>query len=357
MRYLLEIFIFLTILLSQSVFCYQGPFEAYPLKIKFNCMSGSAYDAIKIAGISAPEWNQGNSNNFGYIKNQTNRIVHVKFYCNLDSSKVLQVDVSVNSGDDFGSLTDRQIAFSGNESDYCTFVTDGAVPASVGIRQFTWKWEIEFVRFTEPGTPVESTTGDVNYTSHEYYTIINAPVAPESEPSTTILEYACTWANGTTSSGSACNAILDNGFDAHYTWNWDCHRLSSDFVRLVASLGISASQHRWSSIDWDVGNMVYQETRAINPVGPAHGHGSINWAWHQWAEANGSQRDPSAAYSRSGSWGGYEDYLFTYYLEAINSSTAIWVENQSGQSQGCEAPGHRYYSSSPTVYNWRGPDH
>lgn len=83
------------------------------------------------------------------------------------------------------------------------------------------------------------------------------------------------------------------------------------------------------------------------------------WSWHQWAEAAGSQRDPSAAASKSGAWGGYEDDLFTHYYECTNSVPfgATWVANQSGQSSGCEVyPTNCTYNSSPTVYSWRGPD-
>ena len=103
--------------------------------------------------------------------------------------------------------------------------------------------------------------------------------------------------------------------------------------------------------------MSYQRTKSIDPVGSTWGQGVIEWAWHQWSEAASSQRDPSTATSKSGNWGGYEDDLFTHYEQRIGSYPYYqWVPNQSGQSSGCEAPEHRIYSSSPPVYDWRGPD-
>lgn len=180
------------------------------------------------------------------------------------------------------------------------------------------------------------------------------------EPWTSVLNYACDWASGKSDANSICVDILNNGFDAHYTWDMDCHRLSSDFVRLISSLGISATLHKWSSKNLYVGDMSYQRTRSINPVGPTWGQGTIEWAWHQWAEAVSSQQDPSANTSLSGNWGAYEDYLFTQYERKIASSPYYeWVANQSGQSSGCEAPSHRYYYDYPTYaifYDWRGPD-
>ena len=100
-------------------------------------------------------------------------------------------------------------------------------------------------------------------------------------------------------------------------------------------------------------------TYAIDPVGATWGNQAIEWWWHQWAQAEGAQRDPSAAASVVGIWGVYEDYLFSNYEKVISDSPiqTQWVPNQPGQSLGCEAPAHRTYSSNPPLYDWRGPDH
>jgi hypothetical protein len=225
------------------------------------------------------------------------------------------------------------------------------VPTSVGKHLFYWDWKYKISTSTES----MGSTGE-----HLLYTVLATPVVPMTAPSLEILDYACTWASGTTTSSGVCSDILSNGFGNHYTWNMDCHRLASDFVRLVSTQGINASQHRWASKGGYgvIDDMAYQKTNVIDPVGAIWGSGQIDWSWHQWAEADGAQRDAAAAVSLPGSWGVYEDHLFAQYKKIANNApyTYQWMANQNGQSMGCEAPAHRDYNSNPTLHNWRGPD-
>lgn len=227
------------------------------------------------------------------------------------------------------------------------------LPQSVGNETLHLAWEATALPSSSPYCPITCTT--VN-THHDFYTLLATPKAPETEPYYEILDYACDWASGTSDAGSVCTDILTNGFNDHYTWKLDCHRLSSDFVRLVTSLGISASQHIWASKGGTIGNMSNQRTKSFDPVDPEHGLGAQDWSWHQWSEAASYQRDPSANSSKYGSWGGYEDDLFTNYERVIGYWNYEWVSNQSGQSSGCESSTNRTYSSSPTLWDWRGPD-
>ena len=75
------------------------------------------------------------------------------------------------------------------------------------------------------------------------------------------------------------------------------------------------------------------------------------------AEVASSQCDPSAAVSMAGSWGTYEDYLFTHYQEVVVPLTLLqWVGNNAGQSVGCERfPDNCLYDSCAPLM-WRGPD-
>jgi len=201
---------------------------------------------------------------------------------------------------------------------------------------------------------------EMNQSQHLLYTTLGIPTSPEASPHVDILDWACHWSANQASADAVCSAMLSSGFAAHYTWGADCHRLSSDFLRLVGSLGVSGSQHNWSSRGYldsgSVGWMCWQRTKAFTPVGNAYG--VVEWRWHQWAEASGSQRDPSAATSLSGTWGGYEDNLFTHYYRCTSSSpfAATWTANQAGQSAGCEVyPTNCSYQAGPQ-YSWRGPD-
>jgi hypothetical protein len=202
---------------------------------------------------------------------------------------------------------------------------------------------------------------EMNQSKHILYITLATPVTPEAKPHVTILDYACRWATNRNTEDEVCVGILNNGFSAHYTWSENCYRLSSDFIRLIAAVGIGGSQHYWASNGdstyGEVGWMCSQRTKLFAPVGGSAG--IQEWLWHQWSEAAGSQRDPSAATSKRGDWGGYEDDLFTDYYECTNSSPfgATWVANQSGQSSVCEIyPTNCSYYGNPPIYFWRGPD-
>ena len=207
-----------------------------------------------------------------------------------------------------------------------------------------------------------------NDTDHVIYLTLSTPRESESTPSETVLDFACGWAENKTTADLVSVDILDNGFKDHYTYNYQCHLFSSDFCRMVESLGISCTLHQWSvPLAWrtldiiSVDQMMAQETISISTVGNT---GSEKWqfSFHQWAEAGGKIRDPSTGSSYSGSWGSYEDYVYGDYAKCTIASSdpggpaGTWGEgNQSGQSTGVEAVGNRYYGTESPL-SWLGPD-
>ena len=215
-------------------------------------------------------------------------------------------------------------------------------PTVVGKNEFTWNWNYKS----------GLTTKSLGSTGlHCLYTVMAYPIVTVA-PWLTILDYACTWAAGESTGEGICAAILNNGFAAHYTWNFDCNQLACDFVKLVRTQGIVGTMVRWGSGDGDSGDMDEQRTRPFDAVGPAHPLELQEWSWHHWSAALGRQRDAAAATSLTGDWGAYEDYLFTHYYVVDDD----WVANNPGQSIGCEAPEHRYFSDTPVETSWRGPD-
>ena len=338
--------------------------QIWPTEISFNYEGGSAYDAITIrknasTDITVPEYKKDVRNeNCAYIRSQSNRKIKVKFNSNNSNMNYL-VKATVISGTGIGNVCEMFIAPCDLNSTVFTVELSGSIPGSVGKSTFTWKWEATALPINSPYCPVTCTS--VN-TEHTYYTLLSIPKSPETTPRADILDYACEWANGSNTENQVCTYILSNGFNQHYTWDYQCHMLASDFVRLVSSLGINAYLHRWASKGLAVGDMNYQLTKPFDPVGPTHGYKAIPWVWHQWAEAASYQRDPSANNSAAGNWGAYEDYLFTHYerITSIDPFETEWVENQSGQNSGCEAEGNRYYFYYPTeawlLTSWRGPD-
>jgi hypothetical protein len=350
--------------------------QIWPVEISFNYESGSTNnDAVTITKnestlISIPEYVKDSRNeSSAYIKSQSSRKIKVKFNSNNSNMNYL-VKATTISGTGIGNVCEMFIAPC-DLNKVLTIELSGSIPGNVGKRTFIWKWEATALPINSPYCPITCTP--VN-TEHTYYTLLSAPVAPSVIPLTSILDYACTWANGKSDANSICSDILKNGFNSHYTWDGtNCSILSSDFVRLVSSLGISASIHLWWA--WTPGpesyldDMSYMRTRPIDPVGNTYSLGTREFAWHQWTEASGSQIDPSFNISLPGSWGAYETDLFTNYqkVTSVNPQTLGWVANQPGQSQGCEVYEaddpkniHCRYSSYPSnIYllnEWHGPD-
>lgn len=228
-----------------------------------------------------------------------------------------------------------------------------SVPTSVGKHEIDWNWKYKNINGSGPQTEMGKTG------KHTVYTTLGAPIDSMAVPWLEILDYACTWANGAATEEAVCNDVINNGFVSHYDWVGNCHRLASDFIRLIQTQGINGSLHRWGVLySCNIHDMRTQRTKAFDPVGTVYGYGTQDWIFHQWAEANGKQRDPSAGSSLVGSWGDYEDFLYEFYKEVTNNSCdRDWVAAQPGQSIGCEAASHRDYNSNPTFYSWQGPDH
>lgn len=324
-------------------------------KISFNYSGSNAvtiYDNYSGSNVTAPEYSGTyETKPAAYVRGGSHQVqVQFKAIPTITQANLWAVG---GLGGLAGSGSPVTVSFSSGSGQQ--LFTVNSVPNSVGKHQFYWDWQ--YIDTT--GSP--SPTKDMGRTGeHLIYTVLAAPVASLSPPWLVILDYACTWANGSTTKEQVCTNILNNGYVNHYTWNMDCHRLASDFVRMVGTQGISASQHNWASLGSysAIGDMAYQKTKVIDPVGPTWGNQAIEWSWHQWAEAEGAQRDPSAAASVVGNWGVYEDYLFWQYKKVDNDSpySWSWVNNQPGQISGCEAPAHRSYNSNPTLYSWRGPD-
>lgn len=339
------------------------PYTISVYGIKFNHNTGSdSSDGITIkdsggSTITAPEWDSSTNDPVAYIRSSA-KTIQVRFSCTEDTVTQVSIWATKSSGNILGDISSQTVSFDNGYSEYVSFdIASGDVPTTVAYGTVTWEWE---------WYPYYGTfTGSMGYTGpHEIYVVNASPVSPESEPNVTILGYACDWADGESTGDGICISVFSDGFSNHYNYNYDCHLFSSDFVRLVSSLGVSASQHYWASKYWRdaaVGDMEHQRTKLVDPVGPSIGLDSLEFNYHQWSEAAGSQRDPSTKTSKSGSWGGYEDDLFTQYRVCTSEFPDFdseWVPNQSGQSSGCEVyPTHCDYDSTPILYDWVGPDY
>lgn len=333
-----------------------------PSSIQFNYEGGNTYDALAISNssgqtITGAEWTNTSSQNFAYVMGQSNRRIKVAFNSNYSGNMNVIIKLTEYSGNAIGTICNIFIPnFNGSEQ----FLNlSDTVPGYIGKFTYTWKWEIYAMPTASSSYCAASTT---TYTTHTYYTLLATPKTPMTIPPTDILNYACDWAYGATDEGSICSDILNYGFNLHYTWNYDCHYLSSDFVRLVSSLGVTASLHRWTAPGVYLGDMIGQITRQIDPVGSEPLNVYKFW-FHQWAQAASAQRDPSTNTTFTGTWGNYEDYLFTKYdyISKVSPETITQVQNQPGQPIGsCEdyvsTVKHAEYANDYIIKTWRGPD-
>lgn len=222
------------------------------------------------------------------------------------------------------------------------------LPNTVGVTEhdFTWKYQVSGGSGDWVVMRDGSTAGDDKTGPHKVYTVFGDPSAPEATPAKNVLGYACTWAAGCSSKKDACDKIVAE-FQNKYTYNgsYDCQKLSSSFVRLVASLGIDAKLHKWSKKETPpiTGDMYgfFTEDMKLVGSGTAVGH---TWGMHQWAQAEGHQYDPTVgSYLHNKGWGDYEDQFIDYYWQHINAIDAEEKDNETGQSDECEGSNHRVY--------------
>jgi hypothetical protein len=327
-----------------------------PYEIKFDYESGSSNDAVTLKDeygvlLTKPEWKYSPSreNKIAYIKNQTNRKIKVKFDSNCDDMHLI-INLSVSSGTGIGTLCNHVI-MNYEDMQEVSLTLDGTIPGTVDERDFTWKWEIYAIT-NESGYCSATST---NYTDHSFYTLLATPKSPETEPRTHILGYACEWASGNSNEISVCEDILSNGFSEYYNYNNNCDQLSSDFVRMVTSLGITANLHKWYATQGGIGHMWLMKTKSFDPVGDSYSQGVLEWVMHQWAEAASYQWDPSANESEEGDWGDYEDALFTHYYKRTGVYSFVWDYNVPGQVTGCEVEPYSIHSDTPGLNVWQGP--
>lgn len=320
--------------------------------ISFNYSGSGAitiYDNINNVNISPPEYLAATSKikPAAWVKGGS-YAVQVDFKA-VPAISSAQIWAELGLGGLHSSSSPVTVSFTGGNGQG-TF-TVNSVPASVGKHLFHWDWKYK----TSAGTFSMGKTSQ-----HIVYTVLATPIAPgptiSATPPLNVLDYACTWANGVTTKEKVCKDILSNGFKNHYNWVGNCHWLAGAFDRLVSTQGINASQHKWAKADnfpYKVGDIIVQKTKAIDPVGPHAGLGTQTWNFHQWAEAEGAQRDPSVGKSLIGNWSAYEDDVYIEYKKVTNTSPYQdqWVPNQPGQDPG------GVYLSTPPFLPWKDPDY
>ena len=140
-----------------------------------------------------------------YIVDQDELTIMAKFW--IDGTDIYSwgAKAIASEGDDIGDVEQTIFNFGGNQySGDIEMDIDGSVPSSVGKRYFYCSW-YGVTRGEE-----EQTVYSIGSTGpHNYYTVLDTPENPMSEPWTPILEYACDWASGATTDTSGARLITE----------------------------------------------------------------------------------------------------------------------------------------------------
>lgn len=208
-----------------------------PYEIKFDYDDTSHDDdALTILDADGdettpPEWKYSPSrnNNVAYIKSQTNRKIKVKFDSNCNDMHLI-INLTVTSGTGLGEIC-NQFVCNYEDQDEITLTLDGSIPNNVDVRTFTWEWEIYAIT-NESGYCSATST---NYTTHTYYTLLSTPQAPMTEPWSSVLNYACSWASGESVEASVISSITNELYTSGVKWDGGVHYTRGSYTDFYLS--------------------------------------------------------------------------------------------------------------------------
>ena len=298
-KHILLLFISIILLSTLSA---QTP-QIWPVEISFNYEGGSSNDAVTIiknasSAISVPEYVKNSRNeSCAYIKSQTSHKIKVKFSSNNSNMNYI-VKATVISGTGIGNVCEIFVAPC-DLNKTLTIDLSGSIPASIGKRTFTWKWEAIALPINSPYCPITCTSAN---TTHSFYTLLSAPQSPMNTPWSEVLDYSCVWASGLSDNNNIIGALTTylysnsglvyDGYQSHYEnvgwpptkfvfnltdflneWNKaDCQDCSMFLSILSSSLGASLNQTRRIEGSF--------HTKKIMPIGNEN-ETTASWNFHQ----------------------------------------------------------------------------
>lgn len=202
--------------------------QVTPVEIFFNYEAGNTNDALTISDDGTPivnisEWDDYNfeKHKFAYIKGQSIRNIKVRFGSNYSGLMHLIIKLSYVAGhtDGIGTICNLFIPnFDIDTDDSQILNLTGDFPASVGVHEFQWRWEIYAI-------PVNNSNycaaWKSTYTSHHFYTLLATPQAPMAQPWERVLEKACVWASGQNNMENVASAITSSLYSSGFVYETD----------------------------------------------------------------------------------------------------------------------------------------
>jgi hypothetical protein len=210
-------FIFILISINQA---FGTNISVWPFTLKFNYEAGSSNDATGIKSywgdkITIPEFKYDSEINgkFAYITEQTNRKIKVSFDSNCTDMHLL-INLTVSSGSGIGSICNYFVE-NYHKKDEILLTLQGSIPNTIGKRTFTWTWEIYAIPSNESFCSALSTIN----TYHTYYSLFEEPKVPMEIPWSSVLDYACTWANGQSLTSNIATEITENIYEVGFNYD------------------------------------------------------------------------------------------------------------------------------------------
>lgn len=210
------LFIFLNMI---TCFGKSQDLQIIPSAVLFDCEAGHTNDALTLLDeyndyADLPEYNLGYHNNpVAYIMNQSIRKIEVSFKDDntneYNGVAHLILKLSKSSGDySIGEVCNLFIPNYdfGNSSESSVVSLTGAFPESVGKHIYQWKWEIYAIPVNAPSRCAGWNT---SYTSHTFYTVLDEPKSPMTNPWIEILDLSCVWANAQTDSVNTAQKVAE----------------------------------------------------------------------------------------------------------------------------------------------------
>jgi len=218
------------------------PYEVDVYYIKFNYESGYGNDALTLKKnnsiyVSVPEWLSGVRNEkIAYIKSQSNRKIEAKFYVSPAGYNRMYICAVKISGEGIGNISEQSVYFNGSHYSNPTIMNGyGSVPGSIGKRSFIWRWYVTGIDNYD--LEEDFWIGDTG--PHEYYTVLAAPQSPMTEPWTSVLDYACDWASGQSSTSSALVELTEELYSCGVKYDGGTHYTVGSYTNLNLTLLLS----------------------------------------------------------------------------------------------------------------------
>lgn len=284
--------------------------EVYEISFNYNTSSTSS-DGINIcsdggSSITAPEWSlRGQTNKkIAYLMSTSNSgpTVKAKFYFTESGITSLTIfTVGTAGGNPGWELDETNVSF----GDSIGYFSSSSLENSVNQFDVYWAWRVGQVNGVQQSPSIY-----IDNSYHDGYIVLSTPQSPMQQPWVGVLDKACYWAAGETSSNGVASDVtygvynyladqdgdLDyvtvtsysSGFQTFYLTSFldslsissnvcvNCTDVANIFCIFSSALGCSSTTKRIYTSAQDT---LY--TESIDPIGNANSWAATIWSYHQ----------------------------------------------------------------------------